>query len=80
MIYINEVEAADALATKAIIDELVLRGEYADEDDLYEEDEDSGDLRFKEIVQDVYNDWYDFYFDLLTKLDVKKGADGHIFL
>ena len=80
MIYINEVEAADALAMRSVIDELVVRGEYADEDDLYEEDEDSGDLRFKEIVQDVYNDWYDFYFNLLTKLDVKQGADGHIFL
>jgi hypothetical protein len=80
MIYINEVEAASELATKATYDELVVRGEYKDEDDLYEEDEESGDLRFKEQVQDVYDDWYDFYFDLLTTLDVKKGADGHIFL
>ena len=80
MIYINEVEAADALAAKATHDELVIRGEYSTEDELYEEDEDTGDLRYKEQVQDVYNDWYDFYFDLLTKLDVKQGADGHIFL
>lgn len=80
MIYINEVEAADELATKSTYDELVVRGEYQDEEDLYEEDEDNGDLKFKEPVQDVFNDWYDFYIDLLTKLDVKKGADGHIFL
>lgn len=80
MIYINEVEAADALAAKAIYDELVIRGEYSTEDELYEEDEDTGDLRYKEQVQDVYNDWYDFYFDLLTKLDVKQGSDSHIFL
>ena len=46
MIYINEVEAASLLAEKATIVELVNRGKYESEDDLYEEDEESGDTRY----------------------------------
>jgi hypothetical protein len=60
MIYINEVEAASNLAEKATIIELVNRGEYDSEDDLYEEDEDSGDTRYIEQAQDVFDDWYDY--------------------
>jgi hypothetical protein len=79
MIYINEVEAASNLAEAATKLELVVRGEYDSEDDLYEEDEDSGDTRYTEQAQDVFNDWYDYYYEQLTKLDMKQGADSHIF-
>lgn len=79
MIYINEVEAASNLAEAATKLELVVRGEYDSEDDLYEEDEDSGDTRYTEQAQDVFDDWYDYYHEQLTKLDMKQGADSHIF-
>lgn len=71
MIYINEVEAASLLAEKATIVELVNRGKYESEDDLYEEDEESGDTRYTEEAQDVFNDWYDYYYELINKLNMK---------
>jgi hypothetical protein len=79
MIYINEVEAASNLAEAATKLELVVRGEYDSEDSLYVEDEDSGDTRYTEQAQDVFDDWNDYYYEQLTKLDMKRGADSHIF-
>ena len=64
MIYINEVEVADILATNATIDELVVNGSYESEDDLYREFEDVFTFKNEEI-QDVFNRWYDYYWNIL---------------
>jgi hypothetical protein len=69
MIYINEVEVADILATNATIDELVVNGSYGSEEDLYEPmggcSIDTDIDCFKDEVQDVFNRWYDYYYDIL---------------
>jgi hypothetical protein len=70
MIYINEVEVADILATNATANELVGEDKlYQTEEDLYEP---MGDCTidtdidcFKEDVQDVFNWWYDYYWGVL---------------
>ena len=66
MIYINEVEVADILATNATIEELVGEGNlYETEEDLYEPMAgctiDTEIDCFKDEVQDVFNRWYDYY-------------------
>ena len=69
MIYINEVEVADILATNATIDELVVNGSYESEEDLYEPmggcSIDTDIDCFKDEVQDVFNRWYDYYWNIL---------------
>jgi hypothetical protein len=70
MIYINEVEVADILATNATIEELVGEGNlYETEEDLYEPMAgctiDTEIDCFKDDVQDVFNYWYDYYWNIL---------------
>ena len=72
MIYINKVEVADILATNAAIDELVVNGSYESEDDLYREFEDVFTFKNEE-VQDVFNRWYDYYWNIL--FDNKIGKE-----
>lgn len=68
MIYINEVEVADILATNATIDELIT-GEidsiYKRDEDLYKYDKKNDVYTFKDDVQDVFNRWYDYYWNIL---------------
>jgi len=66
MIHINEVELADILATGSTVDELVINGDYESEDDLYREFEDVYTFKNEEI-QDVFNRWYDYYYDIICK-------------
>jgi len=65
MVYINEVEVADILATNATIDELVVNGSYESEEDLYEQVQGDDIDTFKDDVQDVFNRWYDYYWNIL---------------
>ena len=72
MMYINEVEVADILATNATIDELVtgeIDSPYNSEEDLYEPMSgcsiDTDIDCFKYEVQDVFNRWYDYYWNIL---------------
>ena len=66
MIYINEVEVADILATNATINELVGEDKlYETEEDLYEHDEENDIDTFKEDVQDTFNWRYDYYWNIL---------------
>ena len=76
MIYINEVEVADILATNATIDELVtgeIDSPYNSDEDLYEHDEENDIDTFKDEVQDVFNRWYDYYWGVL--FDNKIGKE-----
>jgi len=76
MIYINEVEVADILATNATIDELVtgeIDSPYGSNEDLYEHDEENDIDTFKDEVQDVFNRWYDYYWNIL--FDNKIGKE-----
>ena len=72
MIYINKVEITNILATNATIDELVVNGSYESEDDLYREFEDVFTFKNEE-VQDVFNRWYDYYWNIL--FDNKIGKE-----
>ena len=67
MFKINEVELADKLATDATIDELVINGSYESEEDLYEHDDENNIDTFKDGVQDVFNRWYDYYYDMILE-------------
>ena len=73
MIYINEVEVADILATDATINELVVFGNYDSSDDLYEQIQGDDIDIFKDDVQDVFNRWYDYYWGVL--FDNKIGKE-----
>lgn len=76
MMYINEVEVADILATNATIDELVVNGSYESEEDLYETMAsctiDTEIDCFKDEVQDVFNRWYDYYWNILFDNKISK--------
>jgi len=72
MIYINKVEITNILATNATINELVVNNSYESEDDLYRELEDVFTFKNEE-VQDVFNRWYDYYWNIL--FDNKIGKE-----
>ena len=61
---INEVELACKLADIKVKEELLgTELKYKTEEDLvYNID---GDLYYKEEVQEVFNRWYDYYWDLI---------------
>lgn len=71
MVAINEVELASELAYNATVDELVIYEEiYETEEYLFEENED-GELVYKEGVQNVFDRYYDYYYGLIFKCSEK---------
>ena len=72
MIQINEVELASNLADNYVINYFLvdnnhLYPEYGSEDDLTEEDGDTGCFIYKENVQRIFNRWYDYYYNEIMK-------------
>jgi len=66
---INEVELASNLAHNATKDEIfspLSDLEITNEDDMWEEDENENTI-YKDKVQDVFNRWYDYFYDEITK-------------
>lgn len=65
MTTINEVELATNLAELATEDQLVFKDRlFEDVEDLYiESDEDT--LVYTEAAQDCFNEWYDFYWEMI---------------
>ena len=67
IIKINLVETADRLATVY----LVTKYEVGEDIELMEESKDEpGVFIFKEHFQDEYNEVYDYYYSLLSELEV----------
>jgi hypothetical protein len=67
IIKINLVETADRLATLELLDNHVTSEEL----DLMEEsDDEEGIFVRKEGIQDEYNELYDYYYTLLSELEV----------
>ena len=67
IIKINLVEVADRLATLRLLDNHVTSEEL----DLMEEcDEDEGIFVWKEGIQEEYNELYDYYYTILSELEV----------
>lgn len=67
IIKINLVEVADKLATLELLDNHVTSEEL----DLMEEsDDEEGIFVWKEGIQEEYNELYDYYYTLLSELEV----------
>jgi hypothetical protein len=67
IIKINLVETADKLATLRLLDNHVTSEEL----DLMEEsDDEEGIFVWKEGIQEEYNELYDYYYTLLSELEV----------
>ena len=67
IIKINLVEVADRLATLELLDNHVTSEEL----DLMEEsDDEEGIFVWKEGIQEEYNELYDYYYTLLSELEV----------
>ena len=62
-IEINLLETASALANEIVC------AKFEDDDDLMYIYEITGDIsRYTEEAQDVFNEWYDYYYTLLENL------------
>ena len=67
IIKINLVEVADRLATLELLDNHVTSEEL----DLMEEsDDEEGMFVWKEGIQEEYNELYDYYYTILSELEV----------
>lgn len=66
MVHINELELAAILADKKVAEKFIGNPEYPqykDGNDLI--DMESEDHIFTDEVQDEWNEWYDYYLDLI---------------
>ena len=63
-IKINLVEIASELANDRMIEEL--SREYLSESDIYKQDSDV--VEYTDYAQKVFNNWYDYYYNLLWNL------------
>ena len=66
-VLVNQIELASELANRAMIDELMGNGKINEEDDVYIT-ESNGDTRYTDEAQEVFNRWYDYYFDIIDKI------------
>ena len=74
---INNVELASNLAHNAARDEMMSETSKGDfkinsEEEMCIYDEDNDCLIYTEQVQEVFNRWYDFYYDEIEKVRQKK--------
>jgi len=71
-ITINLLEVASELAHDSTVDEVLnplSDLQLINEDDMWETDENENTI-YKEEVQDIFNKWYDFYYDKLLKYKI----------
>jgi len=67
IVKVNILELASNLAEKAMIDEMIANGSISNESEAYvEETEES--TRYTEEAQDVFNRWYDYFYDEILKI------------
>jgi hypothetical protein len=69
---IDEIELACDLAHLATTAELIhdLPSEYPDEESLYEVD--NRDYVYKPHVQDLFNNYYDYYLEMIDNCEIKQ--------
>ena len=65
-VLVNQIELASELANRAMIDELMGNGKINEEDEVYIT-ESNGDTRYTDEAQDVFNRWYDYFYDVIDK-------------
>lgn len=63
---INRVELQSNLAHNSAMDEMINNQSINDEDEMYV-DAESDMLEYTEKAQDVFNRWYDYYYDEINK-------------
>jgi len=69
---INEIELAAELAHQATAAELINEqySDYPDEESLYETD--NSDYVYKPHVQDLFNNYYDYYLEMIDNCEIKR--------
>jgi hypothetical protein len=65
-IVINIVEVASELAHNKLLDVLFLNNESEADEILYKNDGDT--LVYKEEYQDMFNEYYDYFYTIINKL------------
>lgn len=68
MMKINEVELASDLAHAKLIEFAEQNLGIQDENDLYENVSDD-ETRYKEDIQDLFNQFYDGYYDMISNTE-----------
>ncbi len=66
MMIINEVELASDLAHAKLIEFAEQNLGIQDENDLYEYHPEEDERRYKEDMQDLFNQFYDIYYEMIT--------------
>jgi bisphosphoglycerate-dependent phosphoglycerate mutase len=67
IVKVNILELASNLAEKAMIDEMIANGSISNESEAYvKETEES--TRYTEEAQDVFNRWYDYFYDEILRI------------
>jgi len=67
IVKVNILELASNLAEKAMIDEMIANGSISNESEAYVE-ETEGSTRYTEEAQDVFNRWYDYFYDEILRV------------
>ncbi len=70
-IKINIVELASELADNATKDEMINREFIISDEERFTVDLDSGDLMYTEDAQDIYDRWYDYFYNKIEELEIK---------
>ena len=65
-IKVNLVELASELANDRTFEDLT--SEYMGEAEIYKTDSDI--VEYTEYAQNVFNDWYDYYYDFISKYKI----------
>lgn len=69
---INIINLSCQLAHITALDDMKREGLIDSENDMFcKEDEEDDITIYTEAAQDVFNDWYDFYYDLIEKCEIK---------
>lgn len=66
MMKINEVELASDLAHAKLIEFAEQNLGIQDENDLYEYHVEEDETRYKEDMQDLFNQFYNIYYDMIS--------------
>lgn len=69
MMKINEVELASNLAHAKLIEFAEQNLGIQDENDLYEYHTEEDEMRYKEDMQDLFDQFYDVYYDMISNTE-----------
>ena len=69
---VNAIELATNLAYNAAKDEMFREELITNEEEMVVEDQDNNCLIYTEQAQEVFNRWYDYYYDEIEKVKQNK--------